>query len=70
MQNRITMIVKNFCKSSLELSGSASDEAPTLHPLPKAFGEQGNQAIYFRGTRKQKSKTEGNRGTKAFFGNR
>ena len=34
------------------------------------FGEQGNKAIYFRGTREQKSKTEGNRGTKAIFGNK
>ena len=29
------------------------------------LGEQRNKAIYFRGTREQKSKTEGNRGTKA-----
>ena len=33
-------------------------------------GEQGNKAIYFRGTREQKSKTEGNRGTKAILGNK
>ena len=70
MQNRITMIVKKIAIALRSFSGSASDEAPTLHPLPKAFGEQGNQAIYFRGTRKQNSKTEGNRGRKAFFGNR
>ena len=31
---------------------------------PRGFGEQGNKAIYFRGTREQKSKTEGNRETK------
>ena len=33
-------------------------------------GEQRNKAIYIRGTREQKSKTEGNRGTKAILGNR
>ena len=37
---------------------------------PMGFGEQGNKAIYFRGTREQKSKTEWNRGTKAILGNR
>ena len=37
---------------------------------PKGFGEQGNKAYYFRGTKGQKSKTEGNRGTKAILGNR
>ena len=37
---------------------------------PRGFGEQGNKAIYFRGTREQKSKTIGNRGTKAILGNR
>ena len=31
----------------------------------QGFWEQGNKAIYFRGTREQKPKTEGNRGTKA-----
>ena len=31
--------------------------------------EQGNKAIYFRGTMEQKSKTESNRETKAIFGN-
>ena len=35
----------------------------------QGFGEQGNKAIYFRGTREQKSKTKGNRGTKAILGN-
>ena len=30
------------------------------------FGEQENKALYFRGTRGQKSKTEGNSGTKTF----
>ena len=35
---------------------------------PRGFGERGNKAIYFRGTRGQKSKTEGNRGTKEFWG--
>ena len=34
----------------------------------RGFGEQGNKAIYFRETREQKSKTEGNRGTRAFWG--
>ena len=34
------------------------------------FGEQGNKAIYFSGTREQTSKTEGNRGTKAILGNK
>ena len=38
--------------------------------LQGVFGEQGNKAIYFRGTREQKSKTEGNRGTKVMSGNR
>ena len=33
------------------------------------FRDQGNKAIYFRRTREQKSKTEGNRGTKAIFWN-
>ena len=33
------------------------------------LGEQGNKAIYFTGTREQKSKTEGNRVTKAILGN-
>ena len=37
---------------------------------PRGLGEQGNKALYFRGTRKQKSKTEGIRGTKAILGNR
>ena len=37
---------------------------------PRGFGEQGNKAIYFRGTREQKSQTEGSRGTKAILGNR
>ena len=37
---------------------------------PRGFEEQGNKVIYFRGTREQKSKTEGNRGTKAILGNR
>ena len=32
--------------------------------------EQWNKAIYFRGIREQKSKTEGNRGTKGILGNR
>ena len=32
------------------------------------FWKIGNNAIYFRGTRKQKSKNEGNRGTKAILG--
>ena len=35
---------------------------------PRGLGEQGNKANYFRGTREQKSKTEGNRGTKAILG--
>ena len=30
----------------------------------QGFWEQGNKALYFRGTREQKSKTEGNSGTK------
>ena len=38
--------------------------------LPGVWGSRGNKAIYFRGTREQKSKTEGNRGTKAILGNR
>ena len=37
---------------------------------PRGLGEQGRKVIYFRGTREQKSKTEGNRGTKAVLGNR
>ena len=37
---------------------------------PRGLGEQGNKAIYFRGTRKQKSVTEGNKCTKAILGNR
>ena len=37
---------------------------------PRGFGEQGNNAIYFGGTREQKPKTEGNRGTKPVLGNR
>ena len=35
----------------------------------RSFGEQGNKAIYFRGSREQKSKTEGNKRTKAIWGN-
>ena len=31
---------------------------------PKSFGEQWNKPIYFRRTREQKSKTEGNRETR------
>ena len=38
--------------------------------LPGFFEEHGNKAIYFRGTREQKSKTEGNTGTKTILGNR
>ena len=34
------------------------------------FWEQGNKAIYFRGTREQTSKTEWNRGTQELLGNR
>ena len=37
---------------------------------PRLFEEQGKKAIYFRGTREQKYKTEGNRATKAILGNR
>ena len=37
---------------------------------PRLFGEQGKKAIYFRGTREQKYKTEGNGATKAILGNR
>ena len=36
----------------------------------QGFGGTGNKAIYFSRTREQKSKTEGNRGTKAVLGNR
>ena len=35
---------------------------------PRAFGEQGNKAIYFRRTREQKSKTEGNMEQMQFWG--
>ena len=39
--------------------------------LPGLFGgEQGNKGIYFRRTREQRCKTEGNRGTNAILGNR
>ena len=37
---------------------------------PRGFGEQGNKTIYFRGTREQKSKTEGNRRTNVILGNK
>ena len=37
--------------------------------LSRGFREQGNKVICFRGTREQKSKTEGNRGTNANLGN-
>ena len=33
-----------------------------------AFGEQGNKGIYFSGQRKERSKTEGNRGIKTILG--
>ena len=36
----------------------------------RGFGKQGNKYIYFRETREQKSKTEGNRRTNAMLGNR
>ena len=35
---------------------------------PRAFGEQGNKTIYFRRTREQKSKTEGNMEQMQFWG--
>ena len=35
---------------------------------PRGSGEQGNKAIYLSGTREQKSRTEGNRETKAILG--
>ena len=38
--------------------------------LSQGFEGMGNRAIYFRGTREQKSKTEGNRKIKAILGNR
>ena len=38
--------------------------------LRRVLGEQGNKGIYFRGTREQMSKDEGNRGTKAISGNK
>ena len=38
--------------------------------LSQGLGEHGNNAIYFRGTRVQRSKNEANRGTKAILGNR
>ena len=38
--------------------------------LPGVLGNIRIKAIYFRGTREQKSKTESNRGTKAILGNR
>ena len=37
---------------------------------PRGFGEQRNKGIYFRETRKQRSKNEGNGETKAILGNR
>ena len=40
-------------------------------PRPsQEFGEQVNKGIYFMGTREQRSKNEGNMGTKAVLGNR
>ena len=48
----------------------SSSTVPSVYneALPGVYGN-GNKAIYFRGTREQKSKTEGNRGTKAILGN-
>ena len=34
----------------------------------QGFGEQGSNGIYFKGTREQRSKNEGNRGTMAILG--
>ena len=38
--------------------------------LRGVLGNRGIRPFYFRGTREQKSKAEGNRGTKAILGNR
>ena len=36
--------------------------------LPRGYGEQGNNVIYFRGTGEHKSKNKGNRGTHVILG--
>ena len=42
---------------------------PNFEALPGVLGNW-NKGISFRGTRVQRSKTEGNRGTKAILGHR
>ena len=50
-------------KTYLRTCAPSEDSSP-----PRGLGEQGNKAVYFGGTREQKSKTEGTRGTKANLG--